>query len=87
VAEAQLVKTDKSNLVYQAYVKLFQHLGETPPPVQIEIQLGVPLARGLGSSATAIVGGWLELSAAWSSLQTEVISDPVEGHPIMVPQC
>ena len=32
-------------------------LGKTTPAVSISIQLGIPLARGLGSSATAIVGG------------------------------
>lgn len=84
-AEAQLVKTDESNLVYQAFVKLFQHLGETPPPVQIEIQLGVPLARGLGSSATAIVGGLIGANqlAGDPLEQAEVmeLAISVEGHP------
>lgn len=58
-AEAQRVLTNESNLVYQAFVKFYQQLGQTPPPVEIEIELGVPLARGLGSSATAIVGSTL----------------------------
>jgi homoserine kinase len=56
-AEAERVNTSVDNLVYQSFVTFYQHLDQTPPPVQIEIQLGVPLARGLGSSATAIVGG------------------------------
>lgn len=56
-AEAEQMQTDESNLLYQAFVKLYQYLEQTPPPVEIEIKLGVPLARGLGSSATAIVGG------------------------------
>lgn len=55
--EADRVKTDDTNLVYIAFAKLYEHLGHSPPPVQIEIQLGVPLTRGLGSSATAIAGG------------------------------
>ncbi|PLZ83280.1 homoserine kinase, partial [Fischerella thermalis WC217] len=36
-AEAERVQTDESNLLYQAFVKLYQHLGQTPPPVEIEI--------------------------------------------------
>jgi homoserine kinase len=84
-AEAQLVKTDESNLVYQAFVKLYQHLGETPPPVQIEIHLGVPLARGLGSSATAIVGGLVGANhlAGEPLDQNEVmeLAIALEGHP------
>ena len=61
--EAAGVQTDESNLAYQAFVKVYQHLGQTPPPLQMEIHLGVPLARGLGSSATAIVGGLVGANA------------------------
>ncbi|HBB36185.1 MAG TPA: homoserine kinase [Cyanobacteria bacterium UBA8803] len=56
-AEQERVMVNENNLAYQAFREFYQHLGETPPPVKIAIDLGVPLARGLGSSATAIVGG------------------------------
>jgi homoserine kinase len=55
--EADRVITDQTNLVYQAFAKFYAHLNQSPPPVAIEIDLGIPLARGLGSSATAIAGG------------------------------
>jgi homoserine kinase len=84
-SEAERVKTDASNLLYQAFVKLYQHLGQTPPPVQIEIELGVPLARGLGSSATAIVGGLVGAHqlAGLPLSQTELmeLAIALEGHP------
>lgn len=84
-AEAHLVKTDESNLVYQAFVKFYKELGQTPPPVQIEIQLGVPLARGLGSSATAIVGGLVGANQlAGEPLDRTQVMDlaiAIEGHP------
>jgi len=84
-SEADRVRTDASNLVYQSFLKLYQHLGQTPPPVQIEIQLGVPLARGLGSSATAIVGGLVagNLLAGSPLDQGEImnIAIALEGHP------
>jgi homoserine kinase len=83
--EAERVTTDESNLVYQAFVKLYQHLGQPAPPVQIEIHLNVPLARGLGSSATAIVGGLLGANVLAESLlsQEEVmkLAIAIEGHP------
>lgn len=83
--EAAKVKTDESNLLYRAFLTLYQHLGQTPPAVAIEIELGVPLARGLGSSATAIVGGLVganQLAGAPLS-QTEVMNLAIamEGHP------
>lgn len=83
-AEAQ-IKTDESNLVYQAFVKFYQHLGQMPPPVQIEIQLGVPLARGLGSSATAIVGGLVGANQMAGEVldreQVMKLAIALEGHP------
>ncbi len=83
--EASRVKTDESNLVYQSVVHLYKYLGQVPPPLQIEIQMGVPLARGLGSSATAIVGGLI--GANWLAgsplAQREVmeLAIALEGHP------
>lgn len=83
--EAVQVKTDESNLAYQAFLKFYQHLEQEPPSVQIEIQLGVPLARGLGSSATAIVGGLVgaNLLAGSPLDQSEVmeLAIALEGHP------
>lgn len=79
------VTADANNLVYQAFVKLYQKLGQTPPSVKIGIQMDVPLARGLGSSATAIVGGLVGANhLAGSPLtQAEVmqLAIEMEGHP------
>lgn len=84
-AEAERVQTDESNLIYQAFLKLYQHIEKTPPPVEIDIKLGVPLARGLGSSATAIVGGLVgaNLLAGEPLRQVEVmqLAIEMEGHP------
>lgn len=83
--EAPRVSTDKTNLAYQAFVKLYEHINQIPPSVEIEIDLGVPLARGLGSSATAIVGGLLGANqlAGHPLSQTEVmnLAIAIEGHP------
>ncbi|MBW4469960.1 MAG: homoserine kinase [Stenomitos rutilans HA7619-LM2] len=84
-AEAHLVTTDESNLAYQAFIRVYHHLKQAPPPVKIEIQLGVPLSRGLGSSATAIVGGLVGANKlAGSPLTVEVLMQlaiALEGHP------
>jgi homoserine kinase len=84
-AEADRVSLKSDNLAYQAFVKLYQHLDKSPPPVQIQIQLGVPLARGLGSSATAIVSGLLGANAlAGNPLSLAEVTElaiAIEGHP------
>jgi homoserine kinase len=83
--EAAKVNTDASNLVYQSFCKLYERINRSPPVIQLEIKLAVPLARGLGSSATAIVGGLLGANAlAGNPLTTAEIMDlaiELEGHP------
>jgi homoserine kinase len=83
--EAAKVDTGTSNLAYQAFLKLYARIDRTPPVIQLEIHLGVPLARGLGSSATAIVGGLLGANTlAGNPLsQAEVmqLAIEMEGHP------
>jgi homoserine kinase len=83
--EAAKVQTDETNLLYQAFVKLYQHIKKTPPGIKIEIKLGVPLARGLGSSATAIVGGLVGANylagSPLSELEVMELAIAMEGHP------
>ena len=49
--------TDESNLFYRAFAALCRESGRTPPPLDIRMCLRIPAGRGLGSSATAVVGG------------------------------
>jgi homoserine kinase len=83
--EAAKVKTDESNLAYVAFVTLYDRLKQSPPPVAIHINMQVPLARGLGSSATAIVGGLVgaNVLAGKPLSQVEVmqLAIELEGHP------
>lgn len=83
--ESDRVATDKSNLVYQSFIKFYEYLGQNPPSVCIEIELGVPLARGLGSSATAIVGGLVagnKLANEPLNLTAVIeLAIAIEGHP------
>ncbi len=84
-AEAAKVKTDDSNLAYLAFLKLYEYLNQSPPPVAIHIDMQVPLARGLGSSATAIVGGLVganELAGApLTQVEVMQLAIELEGHP------
>jgi len=83
--EASKLTNDESSLVYQAFTKLYKVIGETPPSIQIDIALGVPLARGLGSSATAIVAGLVGANELTGSpltpLQVMNLAIEMEGHP------
>lgn len=83
--EAAKVGTGESNLVYRSFVYLYRQIKQNPPPIEISIRLGVPLSRGLGSSATAIVGGLLGAnSLAGNPFSRDEIMNlaiAIEGHP------
>ncbi|MFH7245707.1 MAG: homoserine kinase [Spirulina sp.] len=83
--EADRVSTDATNLAYQAFAHYFQQRGWAVPAVALAIDLAVPLARGLGSSSTAIVGGLLGANAlAEDPLEPSEIAAmaiALEGHP------
>jgi homoserine kinase len=83
--ETAKVSTDESNLLYRSFSKFYREIDRTPPAVAITINLGVPLARGLGSSATAIVGGLLAANQLegnpLSQQEIQELAIAIEGHP------
>jgi homoserine kinase len=83
--EAAKISTDESNLLYRSFSKFYREIDRTPPTVDITIDLGVPLARGLGSSATAIVGGLLAANQLegnpLSQQEIQELAIAIEGHP------
>src|SRR5205085_2512231 len=48
---------DGSNLFYRSFARLYEVAGERAPAVRVRMRLEVPPGRGLGSSATAVIGG------------------------------
>ncbi|HMA38398.1 MAG TPA: homoserine kinase [Chloroflexia bacterium] len=48
---------DESNLFYQAFAALCREAGQPVPGLAIHMTIAIPPGRGLGSSATAVVGG------------------------------
>ena len=83
--EADRVSLGSSNLVYQAFAKFYDRIGQAVPAIALDIKMNVPLARGLGSSATAIVGGLVGANElAGSPLSQTAIAElatEIEGHP------
>ncbi len=83
--EADRVSTDATNLAYQAFAHYFQQRGQAVPAVAMAIDLAVPLARGLGSSSTAIVGGLLGANALADDplgpSDITAMAIALEGHP------
>ena len=82
---ADKVERDETNLVYQAIAKFYQHIDRPIPAIALHTDTKIPLSRGLGSSATAIVGGLVGANLlAGSPLDRTMLLDlaiAMEGHP------
>ncbi len=55
--------TGESNLFYRAFAHLYAAVGRPAPALRVRMRQCVPAGRGLGSSATAVVGGLLAANA------------------------
>lgn len=75
----------RDNLVYQAVARAFQERSLHPPALSLYLVNNIPLARGLGSSAAAIVGGLLVaqelLAVPLSQEELLALACQLEGHP------
>ncbi|WP_042121473.1 homoserine kinase [Paenibacillus senegalensis] len=79
------VAADKSNLIYKAAQMVFQEAGAHCPELEIAAYSDIPLTRGLGSSASAIIGA---MTAANQLLEAPLPEDKLfqmasamEKHP------
>ena len=59
------IPQDENSLVYKAVELLYNSIGQTPGELKITIKSEIPVARGLGSSASVIIGA---LMAAYELL-------------------
>ena len=79
------IPTDKNNIVYKAIELLYNYIGQNPDELKINIKTGIPIARGMGSSASVIVGGLIaanELLGQPADLDVLLsIATEIEGHP------
>ncbi|KAB2332907.1 homoserine kinase [Bacillus mesophilum] len=77
--------TDESHFIFQIAMKTAKAYGKVLPTCTLEISSEIPLARGLGSSAAAIVAG-IELADALCKLKLSKqdkfgLASAYEGHP------
>lgn len=83
--ETMSVPTDENNVLYKAIELLFNSIGHNPSELKITIKTGIPIARGLGSSASVIVGGLVAANKLLGNPADEAallsIATEVEGHP------
>ncbi len=82
---ANNLSRDEKNLLYQASFITFDKANYKPRGLRILLENHIPMARGLGSSSSAIVGGIFaanELAGSVLSLEEMVdLATELEGHP------
>tara|TARA_B100000029_G_scaffold500274_1_gene571769 strand:+ start:141 stop:1088 length:948 start_codon:yes stop_codon:yes gene_type:complete len=83
--EGSHLRGGPENLVYRAAQRVWKAAGIEPVGLEARVKLAVPPARGLGSSATAIVAGLVGANALMDSpLAKEKLLElaiDIEGHP------
>lgn len=79
------IPLDENSIIYKAVELLYNSIGQTPSELKITVQSQIPIARGLGSSASVIVGGLIAANELLGKPADEVallsIATEVEGHP------
>ena len=83
--EGSHLRGGPENLVYRAAQRVWKAAGLEPVAIEARVRLAVPPARGLGSSATAIVAGLMGANAlVGEPLSKEKLLElaiDIEGHP------
>ncbi|MEB3166252.1 MAG: homoserine kinase [Cyanobacteriota bacterium] len=84
-SEGSHLRGGPDNLVYRAAQRVWREAGLEPVGLEARVRLAVPPARGLGSSATAIVAGLIGANALMGEpLGREKLLElaiDIEGHP------
>ena len=79
------IPRDKNNIVYKAIELLYNYIGQTPAELKINIKTGIPVARGMGSSASVITGGLIAANELLGHPADKdvllSIAAEIEGHP------
>lgn len=79
------ISRGEDNIVYQAALKVFEKINFQPKGLKIVLENNIPITRGLGSSASIIVGGMVaanEISGGHlSENQILKMAVDMEGHP------
>ena len=79
------IPKDENNIVYKAIELLYNFVGQTATDMKITIKTEIPVTRGLGSSASVIVGGLIAANELLGRPADDAvllsIASEVEGHP------
>jgi homoserine kinase len=83
--DTELISPGENNFIWQTALTAAERGGGTLPGVEIEIRNGIPIGKGLGSSAAALLAGVVIadeiLGLEWSRDRVLDEAARIEGHP------
>jgi homoserine kinase len=89
--DAHLISTKDDNLIWQTALTTAARANRSLPAVDLEIINHIPLGKGLGSSAAALISGVIMaerlLDLRWSPHRILDEAARIEGHPDNVAAC
>ena len=89
--DAALISPGPDNLIWQTAMRVASDVGESMPPIELQIANDIPLGKGLGSSAAALTAGVVIASEVlglnWDPHRVLDEAARIEGHPDNVAAC
>jgi len=89
--DAELISTGEDNLIWQTALDVARDMDGQLPPIELHINNGIPLGKGLGSSAAALTAGVVIadqlLGLNWKPSRILDEAAKLEGHPDNVAAC
>jgi homoserine kinase len=83
--DAQMISPGDNNLIWQTAMQVAQHTGRPMPMIELEVTNDIPIGKGLGSSAAALVAGVVVADEAlglnWDRHKILDEAARIEGHP------
>lgn len=83
--DAQMISPGANNLIWQTALDVAAHAGRPMPMIELEINNDIPIGKGLGSSAAALVAGVVIadeiLGLNWDRHRICDEAARIEGHP------
>ena len=89
--DAGLIPADDSNLIWRTALEAARAAGAALPPIELEIHNQIPVGKGLGSSAAALVAGLViadrVAGLGWTRERVLDQAARLEGHPDNAAAC
>ncbi len=83
--DAAMISPGENNLIWQTALAVAEHSERPMPAIELEIRNDIPIGKGLGSSAAALVAGVVIadeiLGLAWDRHKVLDEAARIEGHP------